>query len=108
MIENIFSQTKRLAKFFECPFSVVEEKQGVIQEICELCDFESLKILEVNKTSEHPFGVPNSSFSRNGKVVDWVDHLSSSEAKYLENLIEKKLSGSSLTLKICPKFRKDD
>ncbi|RVW94195.1 Cytosolic sulfotransferase 15 [Vitis vinifera] len=83
-------------------------KQGVIQEICGLCSFENLKDLEVNKSGKRPSGVPNSAFFRNGKVGDWGDHLSPSKAEYLEKLIEEKLSGSGLTLKICPKFQKED
>lgn len=108
MKEDVFSHTKRLAEFLGCPFSAMEEEQGVIQEICGLCSFENLKDLEVNKSGKRPSGVPNSAFFRNGKVGDWGDHLSPSKAEYLEKLIEEKLSGSGLTLKICPKFQKED
>ncbi|CBI15345.3 unnamed protein product, partial [Vitis vinifera] len=43
---------KRLAEFMGYPFSVEEEKQGVAHDILELCSFENLRNLKVNKTGK--------------------------------------------------------
>uniref|UniRef100_F6HBC8 Sulfotransferase n=1 Tax=Vitis vinifera TaxID=29760 RepID=F6HBC8_VITVI len=43
-------QVKRLAEFMGFPFSSEEEGQGLIHEIMELCSFENLRNLKVNKT----------------------------------------------------------
>lgn len=40
---------KKLAEFVEHPFSIEEERDGVVQKIIELCSFDNLKNLEVNK-----------------------------------------------------------
>ncbi|EXB62670.1 Flavonol sulfotransferase-like protein [Morus notabilis] len=40
---------KKLAEFFKCPFSLEDERNGVIEKIVKLCSFENLKELEVNK-----------------------------------------------------------
>ncbi|KAK2644620.1 hypothetical protein Ddye_019815 [Dipteronia dyeriana] len=50
VIENTLFYVKKSAEFLGCPFSDVEEKQGVIEEISKLCSFENMKDLEVNKT----------------------------------------------------------
>lgn len=39
----------RLAEFMGYPFSIEEKKKGVVARIVEMCSFESLSNLEVNK-----------------------------------------------------------
>ena len=47
--ESLF-HLKRLVELMGCPFSAKEEKQGLVNEILEMCSFENLRNLEVNKT----------------------------------------------------------
>ncbi|KAG1366863.1 flavonol 3-sulfotransferase-like [Cocos nucifera] len=51
MLEEPIGNAKRLAEFMGCPFSLKEEKAGVVEEIVRLCSFEKLKNLEVNKAN---------------------------------------------------------
>lgn len=108
MKEDIYSEAKKLANFLGCPFSEEEEKQGVVGEICGLCSIESLKNLEVNKTGTLTSGIPGAIFFREAKVRGWEGLLSPAKAEYLENLIEEKLRGSGLTLKVSARGRKDE
>ncbi|XP_028799030.1 cytosolic sulfotransferase 15-like [Neltuma alba] len=47
---------KRIAEFLECPLNLEEESNGTIRNIIELCSFEKMKELEVNKTDLLKFG----------------------------------------------------
>ena len=47
---DLSSHLKGLADFLGHPFSVEEEREGVVEKIAKLCSFESLSSLEVNKT----------------------------------------------------------
>ncbi|KAL2925833.1 Flavonol 4'-sulfotransferase [Bienertia sinuspersici] len=42
-------QMKKVAEFVGFPFSIEEEKQGVVEDLIKLCSIESLKEMEVNK-----------------------------------------------------------
>ncbi|KAK6116887.1 hypothetical protein DH2020_049378 [Rehmannia glutinosa] len=59
---------KKIAEFLGCPFSLEEEKQGLIEQIAKLCSFENLKNLEVNKTGKIRGVLKNSSFFRKEKL----------------------------------------
>ncbi|KAH7569422.1 hypothetical protein JRO89_XS06G0159200 [Xanthoceras sorbifolium] len=62
---------KKLADFLGCPFSNVEENQGVIEEIVKLCSFENMKDLEVNKNGGFLGTMfKNSMYFGEGKVLD--------------------------------------
>ena len=41
---------KKMAQFIGCPFSLEEENKGVVQNIIDLCSFEHMSSLEVNKS----------------------------------------------------------
>ncbi|KAK2638856.1 hypothetical protein Ddye_026651 [Dipteronia dyeriana] len=97
--EDVNFHVKRLAEFLGCPFSVDEERRGVIKAISKLCSFDHLKNLEVNKSGKLPSGHANSTFFRKGKVGDSRNYLTSSMSNHLEKLIEDKLNGSGLTFK---------
>ncbi|KAK6129755.1 hypothetical protein DH2020_036517 [Rehmannia glutinosa] len=90
---------KKIAGFLGYPFSVEEEKQGVIEEISRLCSFENLKNLEVNKTG-HIGVVKKSSFFRKGEVGDWTNYLTPAMAERFENMMESKFEGSGLMFNI--------
>ncbi|MBA0575678.1 hypothetical protein Golob_024540, partial [Gossypium lobatum] len=68
--EDPMAQTKRLAKFLGFPFSMEEEKIGVVNQIIDFCSFNNLKDLEVNKTRKMPRSImpSNKLFFRSGKV----------------------------------------
>ena len=42
---------RRLAEFLGCPFSLDEEKQGVVDSIIELCSFGNLEVNKAGKLS---------------------------------------------------------
>ncbi|KHG27752.1 Flavonol sulfotransferase-like protein [Gossypium arboreum] len=97
--EDPVAQTKRLAEFLGFPFSMEEEKIGVVNQIVDFCSFNNLKDLEVNKTGKMPRSIipSNKLFFRSGKVGDYVNHLSPDAVKRLSNILKEKLSGSGLT-----------
>ncbi|KAK8299155.1 hypothetical protein V6Z11_D05G304400 [Gossypium hirsutum] len=99
--EDPVAQTKRLAAFLGFPFSIEEEKTGMVNQIVDFCSFNNLKDLEVNKTGKNPGSIiPNNKlFFRSGKVGDYVNHLSPTAVERLSNILEEKLSGSGLTFK---------
>ncbi|XVF85757.1 hypothetical protein PTKIN_Ptkin17bG0142900 [Pterospermum kingtungense] len=57
------AQLMRLARFVGCPFSLEEETSGVVDDILELCSFDNLSNLEVNKNGKHATGVEYKVFS---------------------------------------------
>ncbi|KAL5842420.1 hypothetical protein ACOSQ3_013023 [Xanthoceras sorbifolium] len=84
---------KKLADFLGCPFSNVEENQGVIEEIVKLCSFENMKDLEVNKNGGFLGTMfKNSMYFGEGKVGDWTNYFTLSMSKCLKNITEEKLS----------------
>ncbi|KAK2639584.1 hypothetical protein Ddye_027379 [Dipteronia dyeriana] len=102
VIENTLFYIKKLAEFLGCPFSDVEEKLGVIEEISKLCSFENMKDLEVNKTGklQPDRGPKNSYYFRKGKVGDWTNYLTSAMSESLKILMDEKFTGSGLTFKM--------
>ena len=91
---------KRLAEFVGYPFSVEEEKQGVVDGILEMCSFENLRNLKTNKRGAAALGIisiENHTFFRKGEVGDWKRHLTAEMAERLDKIVEQKLTGSGLT-----------
>ncbi|TYH73252.1 hypothetical protein ES332_D05G315800v1 [Gossypium tomentosum] len=99
--EDPVAQTKRLAEFLGFPFSIEEEKTGVVNQIVDFCSFNNLKDLEVNKTGKMAETIlPNNKlFFRSGKVGDYVNYLTPTAVERFNNILEEKLSGSGLTFK---------
>ncbi|CAK9160891.1 unnamed protein product [Ilex paraguariensis] len=97
---DTMSNLKTLAKFMGQPFSEEEERNGVSEKIIQLCSFEHLSNLEVNKSGKHrpeaPITVPNNAFFRNGKVGDSENHLTLEMKKCLDGIMEEKLRDSGL------------
>ncbi|XP_022738198.1 flavonol sulfotransferase-like [Durio zibethinus] len=99
-------QVKRLAEFLGQPFSIEEENKGVVQEIINLCSFDSLRNLQVNKTRDGPSNegrpVKNPDFFRKGEVGDWKNHLVAEMAEYIDQIIKDRLCGGGLASGFCP------
>nr|KYP32441.1 Sulfotransferase 17 [Cajanus cajan] len=101
--ENINLHVKRIAEFLGLPFTQEEESNnGLMESIIELCSFEKMKDLKVNKSGTVNFSglIENKFFFRKGEVGDWVNYFSPSMIEKLSNIIEEKLSGSGLSFKM--------
>ncbi|KAJ4705456.1 Sulfotransferase [Melia azedarach] len=97
LMEDTGLYLKRLATFIGYPFSLQEENEGVVQNIIDLCSFENLSNLEVNKGGKHYYSAKNNkAFFRKGKVGDWKNYMSSEMAERLDKIVEEKLAGSGL------------
>ncbi|XP_039121631.1 cytosolic sulfotransferase 5-like [Dioscorea cayenensis subsp. rotundata] len=94
---------KKLAEFMGCPFTEEEERDGVLEKILDMCSFESLRNLEVNKTGTMPLklshDIGNEVFFRKGEVGDWVNFLTPEMAQRLDQAMEQKFEGSGLSFK---------
>ncbi|XP_030945678.1 cytosolic sulfotransferase 6-like [Quercus lobata] len=100
---------KKLAQFIGYPFSLEEEDKGMAQKIKNLCDFENMSNLEVNKNGVmtlafgikkdevNTYEVKNSTFFRKCEVGDWKNHLTQAMAMRLNQITEEKLSSYGLT-----------
>ncbi|KAL4602180.1 hypothetical protein ACB092_10G035000 [Castanea dentata] len=100
---------KKLAQFIGYPFSLEEEDEGMVQKIKNLCDFENMTSLEVNKNGVMTLAfeikkdevnthkVKNSTFFRKGEVGDWKNHLTQAMATQLDQITEQKLNSYGLT-----------
>ncbi|XP_008785781.2 cytosolic sulfotransferase 7-like [Phoenix dactylifera] len=100
MMEEPMSHAKRLAEFMGCPFSLEEEREGVVEEILKLCSFEKLRNLEVNKTHKRD-AVHLAKFDslfRKGKVGDWRNHMSPEMARKLDEITQQNFKDSGFTV----------
>ncbi|KAK4757954.1 hypothetical protein SAY87_019255 [Trapa incisa] len=102
MKEDIVSQLKRLASFLGYPFTAEEEEGGVVEGLAELCSFEKMKELEVNKSGRSIMDFENKNLFRKAEVGDWVNYLSPAMEQQLSKVLEEKLGGSGLEFKISP------
>ncbi|EEF32717.1 conserved hypothetical protein [Ricinus communis] len=84
-----------------CPFTMEEERQGSVQEVVEFCSFQNLSSLEVNKCKKYfspwPIKIEHNAFFRKGKIGDWENYLTAEMVAQLDEITEKKFSGSGLT-----------
>ncbi|XP_073131650.1 cytosolic sulfotransferase 5-like [Henckelia pumila] len=87
---------RRLAEFLECPFSAEEEGIGMVEQISQVCTFESLSGLEINQNGKLSSGEENKAFFRRGEVGDWKNYLTDEMVHKLDEIIEKKFGGSEL------------
>ncbi|CAK7326416.1 unnamed protein product [Dovyalis caffra] len=89
---------RRLSEFLGCPFSLEEENNGVLDEILELCSFENLSNLEVNKIGMLPSGEKHEAFFRRGEVGDSMNFLTAEMLEKMDMITEQKFHGSGLKL----------
>ncbi|EEF32713.1 Flavonol 3-sulfotransferase, putative [Ricinus communis] len=98
---DTLSSVKRLAEFMGCPFTMEEERQGLVQEVVDLCSFQLLSNLEVNKSKEYfstwPAKFEHNAFFRKGKIGDWENYLTPEMVAQLDEITEKKFGGSGLS-----------
>ncbi|GAB4840161.1 hypothetical protein Ancab_020925, partial [Ancistrocladus abbreviatus] len=85
---------KRLAEFLGCPFSQEEEKTAVMEDILNLCSFNSLSNLEVNNSGKQASGEANHAFFRRGEVGDWANYLTPDMIEQFDQITEEKFRGS--------------
>ncbi|CAH8360850.1 unnamed protein product [Eruca vesicaria subsp. sativa] len=91
---------KSLAEFMGYGFTAEEEKNGVVEKVVNLCSFETMKNLEVNKgdkeREDHPSPYTNSAYFRKGKTGDWVNYLTPDMAARMDGIMEEKFKGTGL------------
>ncbi|KAK7405546.1 hypothetical protein VNO78_06958 [Psophocarpus tetragonolobus] len=95
--KDINFNVKRIAKFLGCPFTQEEENSGVVKSIMELCSFEKMKELEVNKSGTFGRNFHRGYLFRKAEIGDWVNYLSPKMAAKLSQIMEEKLRGSGLS-----------
>lgn len=96
MKNDITSHLKKLASFLGYRFTEDEEKEGIIQGLADLCSFEKMKELEVNKVGKSIMDFDNKNLFRKAEVGDWVNYLSPSMEDQLSKVLEEKLGTSGL------------
>ncbi|KAF7836246.1 cytosolic sulfotransferase 15-like [Senna tora] len=91
---NTKFELKRMAKFLDCPFTIEEESDGVIDSIIELCSFGKMKELEVNKSGKSllKVEVENKYFFRKGEIGDWANYFSPYMTEKMSKIIEENLA----------------
>ncbi|XP_073127414.1 cytosolic sulfotransferase 15-like [Henckelia pumila] len=94
--KDINFSMKKIAEFIGFPFSLEEEKAGLIEEIAKLCSFDKLKNLEVNKVGMHSPHIKNSYFFRKGEIGDSANYLTPHMVDRIEKVVEEKFEGSGL------------
>ncbi|GFS33386.1 sulfotransferase 2B [Actinidia rufa] len=97
--ENPILHMKRLAEFMGVPFSIEEEKEGLIEEISRLCSINNLRELDVNKTGKFVSYFENKTLFRRGEVGDWVNYLTPDMVDRLDKIMKEKMDGFGLTFK---------
>lgn len=89
---------KKIADFLGYPFSSEEEESGLLDGIINLCTFDNLSNLEVNKSGKSSFGVEKKDFFRQGKVGDWKNFLNAKMVARLDSITQEKFGASGLKL----------
>ncbi|KAG8373655.1 hypothetical protein BUALT_Bualt11G0046800 [Buddleja alternifolia] len=97
---------KKIAEFIGFPFTLEEERHGVIKQISSLCSFENLSDLDVNKTGNTSI-FKNSSFFRKGEIGDWINYLTPQMSERMKELMKSKLEASGLKFNIMSAAKED-
>uniref|UniRef100_A0A0D9X1A4 Sulfotransferase n=1 Tax=Leersia perrieri TaxID=77586 RepID=A0A0D9X1A4_9ORYZ len=90
-----------LAAFVGRPFTAAEEAAGAVASVIELCSFDRMKGLEVNKRSGTPGGyksIPRDAFFRKGVNGDCANHMSPETAARLDGIFCDKFRGTGLAI----------
>ncbi|KAM3318872.1 flavonol 4'-sulfotransferase [Capsicum chacoense] len=106
MKQDPIFNAKRLAEFLGQPFSIEEEREGIVERITELCSFEKQSNLEVNKEGTHTGTfiptIANNTYFREGKVGDSKNHLSGEMIEVLDDITKQKLGFDLMTTSVTP------
>ncbi|XP_057458811.1 cytosolic sulfotransferase 15-like [Lotus japonicus] len=100
MKEDPVFHLKKIAEFLGCSFSLEEESGGVIENIIDLCSFEKMKELEVNKSGTFARIFKNKFLFRKAEIGDFVNHLSPFMVEKLSKVMEEKLGGCGLSFRV--------
>lgn len=97
MLADPLGNAKRVADFTGHPFTEEEKREGIDEKIVDLCSFNKLTSLDVNKKREEgsKFDI-NHTFFRTGLAGDWKNHLTVEMAERLDKITRLKLEGSGL------------
>jgi len=98
--EDAVFHVKRIVEFLDSPITQEGEGTTAIENIINLCRFEKMKDLEVNKSGYIHNIAEKKNFFRKGKIGDWKNYFSPSMIEKLSTIIEEKLSGSGLSFKV--------
>ncbi|KAI3678177.1 hypothetical protein L6452_37461 [Arctium lappa] len=97
------NDVKMLAEFIGNPFTIEEEKAGTIENIINLCSFENLSNMEVNKSGKHrpeePISIENRIYFRKAKDGDWENYFTEEMKEKVDKLTHEQLIGTGLVLK---------
>ncbi|KAJ3705091.1 hypothetical protein LUZ61_008796 [Rhynchospora tenuis] len=96
MLKDPIDGVTRLANFIGRPFSEEEIKNGVVEKIVELCSFNKLKELDVNK-NEIVNETNNGIYFRKAVVGDWQNYMTTEMADKFDEMTKEKLCGSGFT-----------
>ncbi|XP_073125819.1 cytosolic sulfotransferase 15-like [Henckelia pumila] len=96
--KDIHYNVKRIAEFIGFPFTLEEEKAGLVGEITNLCSFDKLKGLEVNKVGVNSLHsqFKNRYYFRKGEIGDSANYLSPFMVESIEKVVEEKFGESGL------------
>ncbi|ESW05664.1 hypothetical protein PHAVU_011G199200 [Phaseolus vulgaris] len=98
--ENSVFHVKRIVEFLDSPIIQGGDSNEVIENIVNLCEFEKMKNLEVNKSGYIENITEKKNLFQKGKIGDWINYFSPSMIEKLSKIIEEKLSGSGLSFKV--------
>lgn len=98
LLRDPAANVRRLAEFMGRPFSAAEEADGVVADVVELCSFDHMKALAVNKagTAGRYHAMPRDAFFRKGVAGDWANHMTPEMAARLDDIVRDKLQGTGL------------
>lgn len=94
------SHVMRVAEFLGCRFTHEEEREGVVEKIIEMCKFENMRELEVNKSGTMLNRYENKNFFRKGEVGDYVNHFSQTMVERLSKVMHQKLESYGLSFQV--------
>ncbi|XP_073137633.1 LOW QUALITY PROTEIN: flavonol 3-sulfotransferase-like [Henckelia pumila] len=99
--ENPFDSVRKLAKHLGYPFSLKEERNGILEKTVNLCSFDHLSNLEVNKSGVQKFSsfnsIENHVFFRKGGTGDWKTHLTKEMADRINHITKERFKGTGIT-----------